>query len=357
VRVLLIGGSGFIGPFVAEHLVADGHEVTGFHRGLGRMPMPSRIRHLYGDRQRLPDQRPVFEKLAPDVVVDFILSSRRQAAALMETFRGITGRVVAISSQDVYRACGILHGFEEGPLQPLPIEEDSELRTHPSVYSPQVLDKLRQSFPWLDDEYDKIPVERAVLGHPALPGTVLRLPMLYGPGDPLHRLFPILKRIDDKRPAILIQEDAAGWRGPRGYVENVAAGIALATVSPEAAGRIYNLGEAEPFSELGWTQRVARAAGWRGRIVSLPKDRMPLHLRVSYRMDQHWVVSTRRIRDELGFSERVALQQALARTIEWERANPPAPVDPAEFNYAAEDAALAAAEPGEITEFAPDSVR
>ena len=58
-----------------------------------------------------------------------------------------------------------------------------------------------------------------------LPGTVLRLPMVYGPGDPLHRLFPILKRIDDGRPALLLDERMAQWRATRGFVENVAAGF------------------------------------------------------------------------------------------------------------------------------------
>jgi len=34
---------------------------------------------------------------------------------------------------------------------------------------------LQKLFGWMDDEYDKIPVERAILSDPELPGTVLRL--------------------------------------------------------------------------------------------------------------------------------------------------------------------------------------
>lgn len=73
------------------------------------------------------------------------------------------------------------------------------------------------------DAYDKILVERAVMGDADPVGTILRLPMVYGPGDPQHRLFQYLKRMDDRRPAILMDEGAAGWRWSRGYVENVAA--------------------------------------------------------------------------------------------------------------------------------------
>jgi hypothetical protein len=37
----------------------------------------------------------------------------------MEASRGVARRIVAVSSIDVYRACGVLHGTEEGPLEPV----------------------------------------------------------------------------------------------------------------------------------------------------------------------------------------------------------------------------------------------
>src|SRR6185437_7963632 len=117
---------------------------------------------------------------------------------------------------------------------------------------------------WLDDTYDKIPVEQAVMSRQDLPGTVLRLPFVYGPGDRLHRLFPVLKRVDDGRKTILLSEEMAAWRGPRGYVENVAASIAAASTDERAAGRIYNVAEQPCYSEYEWTQLVARTAGFEG---------------------------------------------------------------------------------------------
>jgi nucleoside-diphosphate-sugar epimerase len=47
------------------------------------------------------------------------------------------------------------------------------------------------------------------MGTAGLPGTVLRLPTVYGPGDYQHRLFEYLKRMDDGRPAILLGEGVA----------------------------------------------------------------------------------------------------------------------------------------------------
>jgi nucleoside-diphosphate-sugar epimerase len=339
-KVLLIGGSGFIGPHVACQLLDQGHQVAVFHRGKAKAALPESALQILGDRQALADSAPEFRRFAPDIVVDLILSSERQARELMKTIRGIPDRVVALSSGDVYRAAGILHGLEQGPLQPVPLTEESELRTHKNPYPPEVLAMLRNEFAWLDDEYDKIPVEQVVMGDSEIHGTVLRLPMIYGPGDPLHRLHPILKRIDDGRPAILMQEEFAQWRALRGYVENVAAAIALAVISPQAAGRIYNVAELKSFSELEWAQNVGRVAGWKGTVLALPKQQTPAHLQIPYNAAQHWTASSARIREELGFHEPISFDTALERTIAWERANPPATVDPKQFDYAAEDAAL-----------------
>lgn len=341
-KVLLIGGSGFIGPHVARQLTAQGHHVAVFHRGQAKIALPDRALQILGDRQVLAESVPRFRRFAPDVVVDFILSSERQATDLMNAMRGTVGRVVALSSGDVYRAAGILHGLEPGPLQPVPLTEASELRTHRRPYPPEALAMLRNVFAWLDDDYDKIPVEQAVMGDSVIRGTVLRLPMIYGPGDPLHRLHPILKRMDDGRRAILMQEELAQWRGLRGYVENVAAAITLAVISPQAAGRIYNVGELESFSEQEWAQHVGRVAGWKGTVLALPKPQTPAHLQIPYNAAQHWTASSARIREELGYREPISLDAGLERTIAWERANPPAAIDPKQFDYAAEDVALAA---------------
>jgi dTDP-D-glucose 4,6-dehydratase len=54
-------------------------------------------------------------------------------------------------------------------------------------------------------------------------------------------------------------------------------------------------------------------------------------------------MSSERIRAELGYAEPVPLDEALQRTIAWERANPPAQEDAKQFDYAAEDQALGAA--------------
>jgi nucleoside-diphosphate-sugar epimerase len=336
-KVLLIGGTGFIGRFAVEQLQQSVHRVTVFHRGNTKLPIGAE--EILGNRQFLQDHRPEFHSAKFDVVIDFVLSSGRQALQLMDTFRGIAGRIVALSSIDVYRAMGVFYGFETGPLQQLPLTEESDLRTTRNVYSPEVLKQLRGFYPWVDDEYDKIPVEQAVLSDPKLAGTVLRLPMIYGPGDPLHRFYPMLKRMDDGRKHILFADDVAPVHTPRGYVEDVAAAITLAATSPQSAGRIYNVCEAESFSELDWTRKIAAATGWDGQFVVLPHEQAPKHLHWPGNTEQHLVASSERIRKELGYRELLPREESIRRTINWERAN--APAQSISQYYEAEDAALA----------------
>lgn len=338
-KILIIGGTGFMGPSTVVHLQNAGHHVTVFHRG--KTPLPAGAEEIIGDHHNLSDYRPEFTRRNFDVVIDFILSSGRQARTLIETFRGITRRVVAISSMDVYRAMGILHGTETGPLQELPLTEESELRTNRHTYSPDAMKKVQEMYPWADDEYDKIPVEEAVLGDDRLPGTVLRLPMVYGPGDPLHRFHHILKRMDDGRSHIIFSEDVAAWRTPRGYVENVGAAIAQAATSSQAAGRIYNICEEECFTELEWARKIANSVGWKGEFVVLPREQTPRHLVMPGKIEQHLAGSSERIRRELDYREPAPMDEALRRTIEWERANPPKEPLYAPFKYAEEDEALA----------------
>jgi len=337
-RILTIGGNGFIGRFVTSLLLEAGHQVVVFHRG--STPLDSAgARELIGRHQDLPLFGADIARVAPDVVVDFILGSGRQAETLLTALGGRAGRLVVLSSQDVYRATGILHGLEPGDPDPVPLAEDAPLRTRLYPYPAPVLEALRGVFGWVDADYDKIPVERAVLEQTAIPAVVLRLPMVFGPGDPLHRLFPILKRIDDRRPAILLDERMAAWRATRGYVENVATAIATAVVAPAARG-IYNVGETVA-SELEWTRRVAAAAGYDGEVRVIPAAASPPHLHPPGNTAQDWVIDASRFRRELAFAPPAPLDLALERTIAWQRAHPPASIDAAQFDYAAEDRALA----------------
>jgi nucleoside-diphosphate-sugar epimerase len=338
-RILLIGGNGFIGTPLVRELRESGHELAIFHRRADANHVDN-ILGIQGDRNRLYDYREQIRQFSPDVIIDLILSSGEQARQLIEASRGLVRRMIALSSMDVYRAWGVVQRNEPGPLEPLPITEDSLVRTNRTTYSPETLEMLRSVFSWVDDHYDKIAVEQIILNDPALPGTVLRLPMVYGPGDRLHRFFPLLKHIADGRTSILLADDLAAWRGPRGYVENVAHAIALAATSDRAAGHVYNICDEPTLTELAWQEKIAGLLHWTGKFVVLPRERTPKHLLQPGNASQHVVVSSERIRSELKYKELVGIDEAIQRTATWEQQNPPQTINPQQFDYDAEDAAL-----------------
>jgi nucleoside-diphosphate-sugar epimerase len=339
-RILIIGGTRFMGPYVIRNLHAAGHEISVFHRGQTSTELPADVREILGNRDRLPDYAETLRQLAPEIVLDMMVLHEQHARELMATFAGVAKRVVVASSQDVYQAFGRVNGSESGAVDLASITEDAPLREKLYPYRGATLRAEDHPQHWMDD-YDKIPAERVIMSHPSLSGTVLRLPAVYGPHDAQHRLFPYLKRMLDGRTSILLEEGEASWRWAHGYVENVADAIALAVTNAQASGRIYNIGEPFALSTAERIEQIAKVVDWHGRIVTVPTERLPESLHSGINTAQDIVIDTSRIRQELGYNERINLTEAFQRTIAWEQDNPPAKIDANMFDYATEDAVLA----------------
>lgn len=146
-----------------------------------------------------------------------------------------------------------------------------------------------------------------------------------------------------QRPAMLVSASASSWRWSRAYVGNVADAIALAVTDERAAGRVYNVAEPDTPTQAGWLRDVGRIAGWRGEIVVAPDAVMPPDPSgMTNDYTQSMVIDSSRIREELGYAERVSWDEGIARAIAWERTHPPEHVNPKWIDYAAEDAVLAA---------------
>jgi nucleoside-diphosphate-sugar epimerase len=313
-KVLILGGTGFIGAHVARLLGEAGNDVWVFHRGQTRAELPAAVRSLHGDRRRLRDFAAELVRLAPDVVIDVTPYTQREAQQVVDVFRGTAKRMVALSSGDVYRNYDGLRRVWAGPPDPCPLAEDAPLREHLYPYRAEAAGPDD----WLFD-YEKLLVERVVLGESELPGTVLRLPMVYGPGDHHHRLASYLWLMKDRRGTIQLTEGQSGWRWTRGYVENVAAAIALAAVDDRAVGSVYNVGEADAQSEAEWVAAVGRAAGWGGEVVTVTSGVLPTSSEPDFDWRFDLATDTRRIREHLGFVEPVSREEALRRAVAWER--------------------------------------
>jgi 2'-hydroxyisoflavone reductase len=199
-RILIIGGTVFLGRHLTEAALTAGHEVTQFNRGTREVEFSGPVEHLRGDRtgDLAPlagrDWDAVFDTsgYAPSVV-------RRSAQALA----GRAGTYVFISSESVYDLAG-RDGFDEStPVKPLPDGTGEEVTGE--TYGPL-----------------KALCEQEVEG--AFPGAavLIRPGMIVGPNDPTDRFtyWPnragrngrVLAPGRPDRPVQLIDvRDLAGW--------------------------------------------------------------------------------------------------------------------------------------------------
>ena len=334
-RVLIVGGTGFIGPHVARALDALGHDITVYHRGTTEADLPPGVRHVRHADASMPVVRfpAVLLRDAPEVVVHMTPMGERDARAAVDAFAGSAARLVALSSGDVYRAYGILQGLETGPLEAAPLNEDSALRSVLYPYRAHARSEEELGF-----SYEKILAERVLCSDPRLPTTVLRLPAVYGPGDPQRRLRRWVVRMLDARPVIALDAREARWRWTHGYVENVAAAITLAVVDARATGRVYNVGEEPTPTVAERVRALADALSWTGKVVPVSPERWTPLPPIAFAQDL--VYDTGRIREELGYEEAISTREGMRRTAEWERAHPPEGEASRADEYAAEDDAV-----------------
>ena len=286
-RVLMIGGTRFIGPYVARDLCELGHEVAVFHRGEHDGALPPSVHHVHSPDAAMPVVRipDTLVRSKPDVVIHMIAMGEADARAAVDAFAGRIQRLVVLSSGDVYRAFARFTALEPGPLEPGLLTEESPLRESLYPYRAQA-----QSTSDLSHYYDKILVEREVFANAELTACVLRLPKVYGPGDNADLATVYANRAHPE------------WRWTHLYVENVAAAIVLGAVHRKAGGRIYNVGEA-------YTPTIAE------RVAQLPPSTVPLAPPGPFNFAQDIAYDTTRIRTELGFNEPVSESEGVRRTL------------------------------------------
>ena len=83
-RVLVIGGTGFIGRHVTSLLTEAGHSVTVFHRGQTDARLPAGIDHITGEHGALPAFSLELKRINPDVTLDMICYNEQEAKDLVE---------------------------------------------------------------------------------------------------------------------------------------------------------------------------------------------------------------------------------------------------------------------------------
>lgn len=303
--VLVLGATGFIGPAVVRALDVLGVEVVAAsRRGEGQHGVAV-------DRRDTAQVRALVRDRGIHTVIDLLAYTEADTLPLLAALDGEVGRWVLASSGDVYRN---YEGLHKG-AQPEPwleaLAETAPLRDGRYPYRTDPLRAAASPDAWMD-AYDKIPLEAALRARPGLSGTILRLPMVFGPNDHQRRFRWIIAPMSAGKARITVDPAWAGWRTTYGYVDDVAHALATAAFHAAAPGRTFNIGERDAPDHRTWIGRFADTLGWRGETESVPAPGgspiAALDLRYPMATD------TNAFRDLCDWREPTPLAEALART-------------------------------------------
>ena len=296
-RIAFLGGTGFIGPVAVRRALARGHQVAVLHRGEHTNPNADALDMLV-DRTDAHALKSALDDFRPDILIDTRAMTRSDA----ETMRAAwSGPAVVLSSQDVYAQFGRL--LDHPAPEPEAVITEASPLTVPYPYR-----HLEGAHP--EPDYDKKDVEAALRNTPC---TVLRLPAVYGHGDPRRRFGAIVDALD--RGEHLPHSNGASWRWTRAHVEDVGLAIALAA---EHVGdfRIFNVGDEAPTMQT-WAERFATRLDiklWWEHV-----DEVPDELEHLGAMKNDVVVSSEAIREALGYNEITTVDQRAADIVAWAR--------------------------------------
>ena len=173
-RLLILGGTGFIGPHMVRYAVERGHEVTIFTRGRAQADLPD-VEHLIGDRD---GDLGALEGRNWDVVLDNNTQNYRWAQLSTELLRDAAEQYIFVSSISAYISPGLAYEHKDRVLYEHLIDEDSERFTPPDG--------------WQDGDEAHYGLMKALsedIAHAAFPGraTIVRPGLIVGPGDRTDR--------------------------------------------------------------------------------------------------------------------------------------------------------------------------
>ncbi len=112
-KLLVLGGTGFVGRAVVDHALHRGDHVTVLNRG--RRPTPAGVTARTGDRTS-PDGLTALGHDTYDAVVDTWSAAPRAVHTAARTLRGRAGHYTYVSSRSVYTGAGTPPLTEDAPV-------------------------------------------------------------------------------------------------------------------------------------------------------------------------------------------------------------------------------------------------
>ena len=310
-KILIIGGSRFIGKAVAARASAKGHEVVLFNRGQTQPGLPYQM--LVGDVDQLRDYKSTFRDIRADVVIHAIAYTEAHAHDAVDVIGGSGARLVVLSSQDCYEAFYQLNQGRD--VAELPLAEDAQLCTQRHYWAER---PGMKTYP----EYDKNLVTSAVLAahkDGRLAASVLRLPMVFGPDDFQfrYRHGKFIRRLYDHQPLMAMGAVEQTSLFTFGFIDNVATAIVHAAEFPAVDGKVFNIGEEKSRSLRRWAELYAEAAGSVFEFAILPDAMTELDAATINNPPRLLQFDTQAFRRQTGFVDPVLLPEQVRQTLAW----------------------------------------
>jgi len=235
-KIAVLGGTRFIGPFIVRHLVRRGHQVSVYHRGKTVSDLPEGVQHVTIDRDITGRTAAALRENRPDAVIDMCGYRREHLEEIVAGDLGLQ-HYVFCSSTAVYGRIG-----KSTPDETTATDAKS------------------------DYECGKVACEQLLLTmhqQRQFPVTILRLAHPYGPGDNLlygtGRDSLFLDRMRHSR-AIVIPGRGDTRLHPV-YVEDAAEAFVHVLCRRDCIGRIFNLSGDQILSLDQYFASIARALG------------------------------------------------------------------------------------------------
>lgn len=302
-KVLVLGGSVFVGRHLVELLSSTGHDVTVLNRGRTPVTLPDGVRRLVADRTDLGAMRRVLADTEWDVVFDvsgFVMAAGgTDVEGLLDLFEGRAGRYVYVSSVMAYDQdlLGIIPWTEDMPTNP----------TGPSTYG---------GF--------KAVVEAALLRRfrsQNFPVTVVRPAAIYGPDNNIFDMeTPMWLRLLQHQPVFLPHSGLV--TGSYGHVDDLCAALLVLSGAERAVGEVFNV-TAEAVTTRHYVETLAGIVGVEPLIVELSDadlatlDRAPFgHL---FGQDHHAVLSADKAYRLAGVRPSIDFRAGHEQTYDWFR--------------------------------------
>lgn len=303
-KVLIIGGTRFMGYHLVRRLLADGHAVTLFNRGKTPDDFGDDVGRIEGDRSDRTAFRKRLGRESFDGVVDMIAYTAEDGRSAVETFGGNVGHVVHISTAAVY----LVTRDYPCPLR----EEDYDRPTVPRPPGDAGVWDYGAGKRGCED------VLREAHARSGFPATIVRPPIVGGERDYTLRMYSYLLRMRDGRPILL--PDGGQSVFSLVYQGDVVRAIAENLGNPRSFGRAYNLAQTRALTLKDFLERSARIMGTSPEFVPVSYELLKsAGWRAShspYFARRPLALDTRRAEAELGYSS-TDLDAWLEKTIRW----------------------------------------